>query len=541
MPMGPPPPPHGGGGKHNHPHQQHDDGEGEVKKIYLLQPMPKVQPQPNLKGGGFMGPVQTHIHLPAPMMNHGGHPKFRHIHSHRPPSFVSKTQQIQQQSIEGDVGQASIDQPQEPHHESSYGRGGGGGKSGGGTDLKILPIVVIPPIAPMPAIQIPQAQQAPPKMTLSPHFNNYILTGSDRRKSHSTPTHSGSPYQDRQTFADYGGGFTASMLRNSYSNRRSARSDRARHTHNQPFSREPLNEHGPVTWSRARGRADMDSNDDYDSSPSFWRNSEAQLPQYHESNRRRDHYRPQNSARRRVSSQAQDNSIRLNTKAIKDIIDSQITFDDEPISEPSNEMRDTKAVDRHSDASRSRDQESADRRGYHSRDQNIENHRSSGEFQANRDGRDYIENQGYQDHHQQTGRSQVDHEQVDVSSSTNEHRNNERGDLQQSSSPAQRSHQISDLIPMYYDREYELPGEAPGRSSSRSNYRASKSSRYMNPHHERELFEDDEWRFDSIQSVTHASPMPANGTLITSSSSTEKMANNDTTTIPPKMPTVLLA
>lgn len=220
MPMGPPP------GKHFHPppmppvhehHQSYDEGGGgggggvegkgdvEVRKIYLLQPMPKIQPQPHLKGGGFMGgaPVQNHIHVQAGGPMHGH--KFGRTAGAR--SISSYGQQQQQQQQHQSPQQQSFDDTSEHQHSNK-------GKTAG-AEVKILPIVMIPPVAPVPPIQMSNSGQYTPKMTLTPHFNNYIV--STDRKGRTKEISSTSSHDNPAN--DYGGSLGASVFRDHYSQR----------------------------------------------------------------------------------------------------------------------------------------------------------------------------------------------------------------------------------------------------------------------------------------------------------------------------------
>ena len=225
MPIGPPV---GGGGLKFHHNQQRpepaaeqqshdgDDGGGYVKKIYLLQPVQRPQTQPNLKGGGgFIGPVQNHIHVQpaaAPQVQRQGKNFNRQQHS------------APGQSFEGDSG-------------DSY-QNGGGQSSGGNrhfqskSEVKILPMIVIPPIAPMPPIQLAGGggggygtAHASPKMTLQPQFNNYLVAPSGRKQQRTFDKLSGGGYyggggdMGESASGYYGGSGGGSAFRENYASR----------------------------------------------------------------------------------------------------------------------------------------------------------------------------------------------------------------------------------------------------------------------------------------------------------------------------------
>lgn len=68
--------------------------------------------------------------------------------------------------------------------------------------MKILPIVVIPPMAPMPPIQLSgHSGSGATKMSLSPQFNNYFVA--EKRKSPHRARSLMSQLQDQQNYADY--------------------------------------------------------------------------------------------------------------------------------------------------------------------------------------------------------------------------------------------------------------------------------------------------------------------------------------------------
>lgn len=198
MPMGPQ---QGGGGKASY---GGGGGGGEVRKIYVLQAIPQQHPNRGIKGGGMMQHPYPMVMHPQPPSSYES-PVVRH---RAPPTHIAKK-------------------------PNSYG-GGSHGDEGGLSDLgsktqknlidsqlKILPIIVIPPIAPMGPIHLPQAPSTQtkhhsnsipqiPKMTLTPQFNNYVLAPK------SSPSNSNqfiddmvppniAPFSDAKSFADYGG------------------------------------------------------------------------------------------------------------------------------------------------------------------------------------------------------------------------------------------------------------------------------------------------------------------------------------------------
>lgn len=167
------------------PQQQH--GEGEVKKIYLLQPMPRFHPPTQMKGGAFPHPQPNNFFQNPPVQQ-------------PVQSVVHKTRPLSRSNLYGDSG---ISQLEETVAEKSH-----AGK--GHSELKILPIVVIPPIAPMPPIQLPQAtdNNIKGKISFSPQFNNYLVTNADEQ-----PVASGYKHQERGSFSEYGGSVGGSIYR----------------------------------------------------------------------------------------------------------------------------------------------------------------------------------------------------------------------------------------------------------------------------------------------------------------------------------------
>lgn len=210
----PPPPPPYHHGKHHQQQQHNDDDDIEVRKIYLLQPMPHPRPQPHLKGGGFMGaPVQNNIHLGTGM----GQAQLSMLspgkHRHGGGGGQHQQQQFSFQQQE--------EQPRQQHQHQM---------KSVASEVKILPIVVIPPMAPMPSLQVAHSSQAHvPRMTLTPQFNNYVLTAAGSRgdrKRAGGGRHTSGP----ESFTDYGGSLGGSVFRERYAGktRQSTQANRSR-------------------------------------------------------------------------------------------------------------------------------------------------------------------------------------------------------------------------------------------------------------------------------------------------------------------------
>lgn len=462
MPMGPSG--GGGGGKfHSHfqqqQHRQRDnEGEGEVKKIYLLQPMPKVVPQPQLKGGGFMGPVQTHIHM----------------------------QPVQQQT-KTPTRHSSKDYGTETGGEEiSASAGAKTGKGSHSSDIKILPIVIIPPIAPMPPIQLPPNNNVhTPRMTLTPQFNNYVVSTKDDRKSPYTAAHIATMLQDHKSFSDYGGSGEASVYRGSAS--------RNRYRPNR-ISR-------PSDYSQAAtrfrtSRIHDDYADDYDYPAStIWRQSRRWTPS---SSRRRsyldqaDSWRPAKPPR----------------DSIRDILDQQISFDDD-LSIDSNEYREaTRNVrtDCCNDIRRPRLQLSSS-----SNVDTLDNYMAN----SNQEQRDVAFN-NYDEPKSSASTTNNSKWSLDSPSDIDETIVNRDRDNPTS------LHKNSDLSSVYYDRDFQID-----QSQASSNQKLSHSSDGHKSNRlkldAREFLDDDEWRFDSVKSVTHTNPN-ANATKYTATNTSQTLA-----------------
>lgn len=246
VPMPMPQKPHAPPQQHHH-HSQ--DGEGEVKKIYILQPMPKIHG------------VKTQVHTMI-----------------QPPTIHHPPKPYRYSSGDGEYG-----------HEASRGsqqKDSGGNKH---DSLKILPIVVIPPIAPMNPIHI------------SAGGANDYHSGSYKRKFGSIK-HRNSLANEHKSFADYGGNGGGNMYR-------SMRASKVRNRM-KPF--------GQTTKLSSMSQDDL--MDDYDLSPVPWQSDSR--PYVSSQN----HHRP-TSFRGRYGN---DRLSRISS--IQDALDSPDMFDDEPTS-----------------------------------------------------------------------------------------------------------------------------------------------------------------------------------------------------------------
>lgn len=448
MPMGP-----SGGHKFQQQQQQDEGHEGEVKKIYLLQPMAKAYPQPQMKGGGFIAPVQTHIHM---------QPNQQYQQSHGKRSMSPKEVHS---AYEGDEEGSKTQQSSKGHHHST-------------DSMKILPIVVIPPIAPMPPIQLPPSSSnyQAPRMTLTPQFNNYLVSGSEA--GHSTGKRgsnlAGSRVtllQDQKSFSDYGG--NAGLFRDSEASRSRIRSRHLRHR--APPSSET---YGQSTRNRVRYYDDY--NDDYDYVPASTRVS-----------RRSQYSRGNRLAPRQWRS-------RTDRNAARDLLDQQALFDDDS-SADSSELSE-------SNHSYRPDCCAPDIR-LKPRYSNSDTHSAADIYAA----------------------ANSNSEQREPLSDFSDHRKDPL-DEPAANERDQRETRASDLSSVYYETRDSQPDFRP-RQSSRWSSRDGQPGRrlYLD---EREIFDDDEWHFDSIKSVTHVSPQEAaNGTLIINGSTTTNSTLS--TTLPP--------
>jgi len=201
--MGPPPQSkpfpvqqHYGNEFNQHHHEQQSEPDIEVKKIYLLKPIPKAQPQPQLKGGGFMGaPVQNHIHVQT---GSDGAMKFGRSVGKRPSHFVNED---------------FYHHGQHHHHQQTSDEIKPATK--GGSEVKILPIVMIPPVAPVPTLHLSTGMNSNmPRMSLTPQFNNYVMASERRGRTPSS--------RDEGHHSELGGGRGASLFRDNYAARSKA-------------------------------------------------------------------------------------------------------------------------------------------------------------------------------------------------------------------------------------------------------------------------------------------------------------------------------
>lgn len=492
MPVGP------SGGKYHSHQQHHSDDEGEVKKIYLLQPMPRIQPQPQLKGGG--GLTQTHIHLPAPMMHNANKPA-RHS------SYMTTMKNSHSyESANNDGGNYDYDSSDK---SSSNNKGSSG--------VKILPIVVIPPVAPIPPIHIAppspngyQNNPNSPRMMLKPQFNNYLVTAGDMGDRRHPAL-----MQDHKSFSDYGDamyGSSRSRLRSRYPGR--PISDTV-HGHRMGRSRSRSRLHD-LHWADS----------DYDFEPSM--RSRAGSRRQWASGRQRMY----SDGSRRMP-------YRISSNSIRDILDQQVLFDEDPSGlEAGESARAERAECCHENGPRHRQQQTY-AAGTAYTDNNLANSNldQTDSSAAAAAGRDFVD-----DHHQRGGlaggevkpsvhrqmeslddgfggasdqRDQMDHQnkQVTDPSSFNQYdreplsdRHRSRGISAAKSSIGLSGHDINN--------NYAIP------SSSKRLYSDA-----------REIFDaDDEWRFDSIKSVKHTNPSNSIATTRTTTNATII-----TTTVPPNI------
>ena len=399
------------------PHMEQHSAEGEVKKIYLLQPVPKMQPAPQLKGGGFVAPIQTHIHLQPTAPKHAGHFGHQTFKTSRP-----------------------LHHPQQSHHNHEVGDTGVGHHSAKG-DMKILPIVVIPPVAPMPPIQIQSAGLHPARMTLAPQFNNYVMSaGNERRKT--AMHHSHGPAHDQSTFNDYGGSLGGSVFRDHFASRSRLRGGR----NLRPMGRSRLRDDYEGAGSGRFRSRDFDYGEaDYAETSGPWRPS--------------DHFR----RNRRGHRGRQINSIR-------DVVE-QTQFDDD-------------LVDLSDQTSYGRDELRVGGRVQSAADLSLDNLHSNSNVDITKSYPNELE-----DDHQQVASSRG---RLESSQRTSE--------ISLQDLPDQTRSRQQNLNSLYYDRE-PLADFRPSSSSRSSSSQRYVSSRQLS--NDRDLMDEDEWRFDSIKSVAH--------------------------------------
>lgn len=453
IPIPVPMPVSGGSGKfaqQNHGHQREYENSGnehgEVKKIYLLQPIAKTNHYSNSQQS------QQPVQVPFQQQQQQQH-QFQ-----QQPQQQQQTQNIEQLS-----------------HSAAKGV----------TDMKILPIVVIPPIAPMPPIQLHQPSSASnqilhvPRMTLSPQFNNYMVSsGSGEERMMELPHHSN---QQQQSFIEYGGSGGGHMYRR----------ERPRLRNRSLMSSQSGRSIGFEYNPRARVRIHeeiLSSNNDYnDYNPNSYRSMVSrtfhqpmarysQMPTAQRRRWRSDHFADSSSTSGRQRAPA--NSIRdiMEAQQQQQFELQQSIFDDEP----NNGITDETVVNK--------------RKAYEPDLINSEQRQQQQQHQLSRDSsdKDYLDSFG-----------------KDSSSSGNNLNSN------------------------YYDRDYQTASnEMFQQPKLNIKYQSSSepgSSRRLYLDDKEVLNDEDEWRFDSIKSISHASPI-ANSTTT---------AANQTVTPPIQEPAAL--
>lgn len=143
---------------HSNQEQQEElDSESEVKKIYLLQPMSKLQPQNQHQNQNQQQQhQQQHQQHQQSTSNKGNYLRQNEQQNQIQPPPTSKTHQQQAEQTDG----------RRPNQQESYDAvsqlyenpNAIGTSSKGHPEFKVLPIVVIPPIAPMAPIQLQHSQ-----------------------------------------------------------------------------------------------------------------------------------------------------------------------------------------------------------------------------------------------------------------------------------------------------------------------------------------------------------------------------------------------
>lgn len=500
MPMGPSPE-----AKFHHQMAHYrNNNEGEVKKIYLLQPMPKAHPQPQLKGGGIIQParVQTHIHM-------GFSPQHQVIHSNhnkQPPRVPHN--------------EPSTNHQDDQHQHSSK-------ASKGVSELRILPIVVIPPIAPMPPVQLPPSSNTSsvnqgsiqlPRMTLSPQFNNYLVSAarSTANKDHSASEVEAfskrphSPYhmhQDHKSFSDYGGSGGGALYRE-----QSASTPRLRRRSREPIGmrNQMLQREFQASNNRARSySAPMmkASFDDYGDSDYADYSTVAEAPPSLHLRKSQLHY----SRRRRLSQpleQRRQESWRSAARnSIGDIITEQQStlFDDEPFDKESETGASGQRSCCHEPAFQNQ------------RSSRMQLNEGDGHLASNSD----RESTGGGDNTAHRMRS------TDWSGEQNEWLRENGANL------AQRRQTQAELNSLYYDRDpVQFDDDPPQQNRPRASFRPLQQHQQQQQqtairnHPERDFVvngDNDEWLFDSIKSVTHlaagnTTSLSSNNTLTSSTS-----------------------
>lgn len=474
-----------------------------------------------------MGPVQTHIHMPAPPQVHQ-QPQQQRQRYHRANKQHSA-------SFEAD------ERPTANKHQQQQ-----------QPELKILPIVVIPPIAPMPPIQLPPTnyQAQTPKMTLTPQFNNYVVTASERSHKKRMPSAS---FQDQKSFSDYNlAGAHFNPVRDSGSNhhRMMMRARmRARQAQTRPGrdSFGNMGHYGSATSLRsARIRQQMideDSIDDFDHNMRYAAGGQSSrmAPKYAASastnawttRQRRQQQLEQADLERARSTRP--NSAPYGRDPL--IVEQQTTlFDDEPSSMAEPSRDNYNSINR--DPVGHQQLIGSNARRFR---QFVDGSDMSPLMIANSDqSRDVTAataTSGQLDRDYEQG---LTNESIDVERSRSVPTQLEQSSLvRDQEAPAddyQRagSHR-GDLNSVYYDRD-----GLDQNHSYQSDGAINRDRRLYQPGGEREILEDDEWRFDTIKSVAHLDPKAnltsTNSTAgLCSSSSTDSANATLAITLPPQI------
>lgn len=470
---------HGGGKQHS---QQRDDGaEMEVKKIYLLTPMPVQQQQQqhlgrHKAGGAQMPAVQNHIHLGQTAYMPGG--KHRH----------SSAQSTSQSSY--DQQEDQFQQPQTAGTKQQH-------KSG---DVKILPIVVIPPMAPVPPIQLSNDRQMSSRMTLSPHFNNYLMTpvasgAHDRRMSQMSPSgrfgNSG----------EYGGSLGGSLFREQFASGRWSQS-RARNNQQRLLAARPS--------GRDYDYADYDDQPSRMSPDLLERDSLVTMHANYQPMRRNqlrngDYYN-QRPVRPRERYNNNDNlsSDNQRIRNIRDIIEALNRQPPSSVIADEDEFANADSSNEHGVLARVQTRRARPGKVPPSQldvDNLLDTTSRQASMEISLDELGLLSDQ--RDQSAPTSREQHQHQH------------------QQQQPQQARNHDLSSL---YYDQADQTSGDGQpvvdrgylgasrsGATSGASNYRPMRSDERG----QLAQMADDEWRFDSIKSVTHAAP---NSTIAAQSS-----------------------
>lgn len=484
MPMGP----SGGNKFHPQQHQQHhhNDGEGEVKKIYLLQPMPKVQPQPQLKGGGYMGPIQNHIHMQPQIV-----PEHK-LHRPQPSHSPAKRDRGYSNSY-GEAGELGDD-----YHNNEIIPPPAKGRQQQHSDVKILPIVVIPPIAPVPPIQqIPPSTNThqSPRVTFKPQFNNYLVSSANEQIDEKPIRHS--IHQDQRTFADYNvqGTVNRDNFFEARSRHRARRGRPNNHDNQHQFSH------------RIRSRAGYDRGDDmYGGNNDEYEITLTRSPA--RSSRRNGGF----ASRRRIHIERPPR-----VTSIRDIVEQHNLLDDRSDDYNVDHMRETSRINRLESCPGCNEQR---RNPVHFDDNTMATSNTdqrdvppSGALGGHIDNSDYGEQSSEHDALHSPNSRYLN--RIRPPSNTDQRLPSGNSDRDEyGGEHSNESQTRQDLSLVQHDREVQQVNDQPYRSASNSaNNRYIMSENSNNPTtnkrlylDEREIFDDDEWRFDSIKSITHVSP-----------------------------------